>query len=90
MLDAAYSLWCVLVLCITMMNVYLQHTSDIWFLPNPTELTSNYNMRKVIEDLLMMMRRREDLEQLQTTETTTAIRRVLDAVINDSCSYVSA
>ena len=69
------------------MLICLQHRSDNWFLP--IELTSNPAMRKVIEDLLMVMRKREDLEQLQATKTTTAFRRVLDAVINDSCSYVS-
>lgn len=42
-------------------------------------------MRQVIEDLLVLMKERELVED---ADTDAVMRTVMDAVINDSCSYV--
>ena len=59
---------------------------DLWFLPNALEITSEEGLRSTVEYLLETMKQVEILEQL---DIVSALREVMEAVFNDSCSYVS-
>ena len=43
----------------------------------------------VLDNLLEVMQQRKSLEEMESTETVVVLESVLDAVINDSCDYVS-
>lgn len=36
-----------------------------------------------------MFQKRESLEEMEASEAVTALEKVMDAMINDSCAYVS-
>ena len=46
-------------------------------------------MSRIIEDLLLIMKQRETVEFDENTDTAMAMMAVMDAVIDDSCAYVS-
>ena len=67
----------------------MQGSNEHWFLPNAPVLAYNGALRNVLDNLLEVMQQRKSLEEMESTETVVVLESVLDAVINDSCDYVS-
>ena len=67
----------------------MQGSNEHWFLPNAPVLAYNGALRNVLDNLLEVMQQRKSLEEMESTETLVVLESVLDAVINDSCDYVS-
>ena len=70
--------------------IRMQGSNEHWFLPNAPVLAYNGALRNVLDNLLEVMQQRKSLEEMESTETLVVLESVLDAVINDSCDYVSA
>ena len=52
-------------------------------------MTSNIKFLNFLDNLLEVIQQRKSLEEMESTETVVVLESVLDAVINDSCDYVS-
>ena len=62
-----------------------------WFVPNAPSLVDKDKklLREVVKSLLEIKEKRKGLEYLEDSETVTVLKTVFDAMINDSCVYVS-
>ena len=68
----------------------MQMDSRFWFLPNPSITNSGVSgLFNVVSKLVALMKQRSSLEELEPSDAVQALVTVMEAVINDSCAYVS-
>ena len=59
------------------------------FLPNAGELVSSSEKFMLVESIIKLVLQRDSLKLMEETAIMSVHRKLMDAVISDSCKYVS-